>query len=562
MRTLGISCNHDAGVVVLENNNILYAANEERFSRKKFDFGFPKKALANALHFCGISEFNAIVMDGKSQTPNPYRQNLLFSSQDLISKIIEIDVFSRIFFGKLPAIKIGKVLLRMLTNRHKKYYSNCLKKYQIKGPIFYVDHHQSHAASTAFLFGKKRGLVVVIDAFGEGICASAWAFENNTLKKIKEVPGLHSIGCMYLYITNILGFKIGQEGKVTGLAARGNYEITAQKIFKYLNYDNEKKMFQNCGLGYGINGRDRLKKALLGYSPEDIAAGAQHVLEELALRFIRDMVLIYGDPKPALHLAGGVFANVSLNRRIADEIPNSGVWICPNMGDGGLSLGNALLGHHKKIKFTNLYLGYKISPSSKNIPEDLVKKLKKISTKNIVHFVAKELAKNKLVAVARGKMEYGPRALGNRSILASARFKKINKILNQKLKRTEFMPFAPIVREEDAKEYFKLTQAISSYQNMTTTCFVKNKARREVPAIVHVDGTARPQIINKKTNAFIHACLTEYKKQTGIGVLVNTSFNMHEEPIVANEKSALEAFLSSKLDVLILGNKAFGRQDI
>jgi carbamoyltransferase len=557
MLSLGISCNHDAGVTVLEGDEILYAANEERFTRKKFDFGFPTNALIEALEVCNNERFDAITLDGKKQTPHPTQMNLVFTNRTWMSRLAESQVIARPLFGTNAGVELSRVALRFLTNGHRKYYRNCLARMKISGRVYYAEHHEAHAASAAMLFPSDTGLAITVDAFGEGICAGIWDVRNGRPHKRSVIPGYHSVGMLYLYITNILGFKAGQEGKVTGLAAHGDGSRVVDLLLSRIAFNTERNTFVNLGLGYGLRSVDALKRDLVGFSREDIAAGAQAALEHLVLSYVRAAILANGSANPRLFLAGGVFANVSLNRRIAEELPVESVAIAPNMGDGGLSLGSALLNHDQYVKFTSLYLGTDLARTTARVPTELLNQIKEIETPSLETAIAELLVNGRIIAVARDRMEYGPRALGNRSILAPAVDKSVNDSLNERLRRSEFMPFAPIVRDIDADDYFDLTQPMWTYENMTITCFVKDRARRECPAVVHVDGTARPQVLTKQRNPFIYEVLERYKRLSGIGVLINTSFNMHEEPIVRDAETAIRSFLSGGLDGLVLSNRLF-----
>lgn len=557
MLSLGISCNHDSGVVVLHDEEIIFAANEERYTRKKFDFGFPENAILEAQSYCSRKRFDAITFDGKMQTPHPHRPNLVFSNKTWLSKFAEFDLLSRPLFGTQLGLSISRRLLFGLTLQHREYYRRRLRALGVTGRIRYAEHHRAHAASSSLLFPSDEGLAITIDAFGEGICSGVWKLEDGIPFQETVVPGYHSVGLMYLYITHLLGFKQGQEGKVTGLAAHGDGSRVCEILLDHLSFDENRGSFVNRSLGYGTVAVERLRRDLNGMSAEDIAAGAQAALETLTLNYIRAAVDRSGLVRPKLYVAGGVFANVSLNRRVAEELPIRSVAVAPNMGDGGLSLGAALLNHDRRVIFRTLYLGTDISPTIARIPAGLLNQSREVVVDDVENEVADLLSRRKIVAVARGRMEYGPRALGNRSILASTVDKEVNEILNERLRRTEFMPFAPIVRDVDAAEYFDLTQDLRAYENMTVTCRVKDVARVRCPAVVHVDGTARPQILTEQRNPFVYSLLGKYKKKTGIGVLINTSFNMHEEPIVHDAETAFRSFIAGQLDALVLGDKLF-----
>ena len=381
------------------------------------------------------------------------------------------------------------------------------------------------------------------------------------MREVHQISCYHSPAYYYAYVTQLLGFKpLRHEGKITGLAAFGKSEQT-KKIFETsIYYDKNKFSFVNKG-GYHLMAMTFLKKELNGFSKEDIASGIQEHTEKIVCEYISDMVEKICPNKPMnVFLAGGLFANVKVNQQILALKSVKDIYIFPNMGDGGLSMGAALaVGFEKnilkeKITLESVYVGRKFNDS------DILAELSKHDlnfrkSENISLVVAKLLSENNVVARFNEAMEYGPRALGNRSIIYSAKDKSVNTWLNQWLKRTEFMPFAPFVRDIDFKEYFEITnENITPFKFMTITCDVTEKCKTEAPAITHIDGTARPQIIFRETNPTYYDILTEYKKLTGVGVLVNTSFNMHEEPIINTPKEAIETFKLGGLDVLAIGN--------
>lgn len=555
--SLGVSCNHDAGVTVVHGDTIVFAANEERYTRKKFDFGFPLHALTEAIAFTNGAEFDCITFDGRMQTPHPSKPNLVFTDSTWMGGFAEKDVFARPLFGSNAGLVFSRLLLRGLTQPHRSAYRRRARNLGIHGPIRYAEHHQAHAASSSLLFGATDGIAITVDAFGEGVCAGVWEIRDGYPYKKHVVPGFHSVGMLYLYVTYLLGFKPGQEGKVTGLAAHGDGTEVCALLLSHLSYDPAKRRFKNIDLGYGRTAVARLERELQGFSKEDAAAGVQKALETLVLAYVDDAIAQSRLTEPSIYLAGGVFANVSLNRRIAEELPVKTVAIAPNMGDGGLSLGAALMHHDQRITFRTLYLGTDLNPTLAEVPIDLSNQIAAVEVDDLAAAVAQKLAQGEIVAVARDRMEFGPRALGNRSILAPATDKGVNDSLNKRLSRTEFMPFAPIVRDVDADRYFSLTQPQWVYENMTITCLVKDITRVECPAIVHVDGTARPQVLTRERNPFVYDILTEYQKLTGIGVVVNTSFNIHEEPIVRDAETAIRSFLTSRLDALVLGDRLY-----
>ena len=259
-----------------------------------------------------------------------------------------------------------------------------------------------------------------------------------------------------------------------------------------------------------------------------------------------------------LALAGGVFANVKLNQKIKDLKNIKDIFVFPNMGDGGLAVGCAQLCYYNKTKkipkkINNVYFGYSFS-DKETINTIKKNKLNFYKSKFIEKEIAEFLVKDKVVAHFNSSMEFGPRALGNRSILCSAKDPAINKTLNKKLGRTEFMPFAPIILDKFAKDYLNINNELGNYKYMTITCYCKPLMISKAPASVHVDKTARPQIVSQKENRRLYKILSEYYKLSGVPVLINTSFNMHEEPIVFTPEDAIRAFLDGNLDYLIINN--------
>ena len=323
-----------------------------------------------------------------------------------------------------------------------------------------------------------------------------------------------------------------------------------------ISYDKSKKCFKgNFEKGLYQSGFDNpnIKFLIKKFSPEDIAAASQKRIEDVIIEFIKDN--IKEDTKIAL--AGGVFSNVKINQKISELKNIKDIFIYPNMGDGGLAVGCAILSYNKHKKFLprnteSMYLGPKFS-NSLILKEIKKNRLKYIKIRYPEKFVAKKLLEGFVVACFQGRMEFGPRSLGNRSILVSAADKSVNEWLNTKLKRTEFMPFAPITLKRYANKMYKnlsKKKLASKFMTITTEC--TKEAIKISPAAVHIDNTARPQIITIKDNKKIYNILNEYYKISKIPNLINTSFNVHEEPIVCSPDDAVRAFKTSKLDYLYI----------
>ena len=399
--------------------------------------------------------------------------------------------------------------------------------------------------------------------------------QKNKIKPIHEISSFNSIGHFYSAITVSLGFKaVRHEGKITGLAAFGNPNKKLLKKYKKLIWFNSKKgsIYSSLftGTAYGpypwANFKvyiDKIKIVGSPYSREDVAATAQFHLERVVREFVSYWVKKTGIKE--VQLSGGVFANVKLNQKIANIKTIKSLIVHPGMSDCGISLGAALYVNAKKPKINqkNYYLG---PHKSKDIDEMILKyRIKAYKPKNISQIVATKLAEKKIVARYSSSSEYGPRALGNRSILFHAGDPKVNKFLNKKLSRTEFMPFAPVTIIDDIEKSYvipKNTDISESMKYMTITVNCTKYMKKYCPAVVHIDGTARPQIISNDQNSAYYKVLKNYKKITGIGTLINTSFNIHEEPIVETPKDAIRAFILSDLDFLILGDYFIDKKDL
>jgi len=301
-----------------------------------------------------------------------------------------------------------------------------------------------------------------------------------------------------------------------------------------------------------------LENEFAGFARENVAAFAQKCLEEVLLKLVQEQVQKHKIPNIAL--SGGTFGNVRLNQKIAELDGVQSIYVQPAMGDGGLGVGGAVWEYWNSQKTWNhsflpqVYLGPEFT--DKQVLEALKNTdLTYKKVKNIEHHIAKAMAEGKIVGRFKGRMEWGPRALGNRSIIASAKDAKINQELNDRLKRTEFMPFAPIILEEFASEYFKGYQSDQvAPRFMTVTYDVEESKHSQIPAVVHVDGTARPQVVLKKDNSSLQKILSKYLELTGIPVLINTSFNMHEEPIVCTPDDAIRAYQQGAIDILAIEN--------
>lgn len=566
---LGISDAHDAGVALIADGQIVAAINEERISRNKMASGFPEKSLQKIFEITGVrpTDIGGVGFAGQSSAGQDTPTNGDFSNdkgQYLLSQraaefVDRLAGGRKLISTNSAAAAYRKTLSIRVPSRieRARYHLNQLG---VNAPIQAFDHHDSHLASAFYSAGQADALIISNDGFGDGLCSKVAIgnLEKGGFDVISSNSFFNSLGLYYSYATLLCGFLKGHHaGKTTGLAAFGDPAKTIKIFQDMLKWDSSAGIYVNRN-GIFRNCIATLRERLSDESREDIAAGIQQHCEDILSAMVRHYIEL--TQRKHVVLVGGVHANVKVNQRIAEITGLESVFVFPNMGDGGLSLGGAYLAAAKQsvdfqpTAMQHAYLGPAYSE------RDLLTALGKTGLlyyrpEHYAGEVAKLLAEEKVVARFDGAMEFGPRALGNRSILYSAAKPEVNKWLNQKLNRTEFMPFAPVMRELDApaflENYNYKTARAAEY--MTITYNVTDRCKREAPATVHIDGTARPQIIRRDINPGYYDILTEYKRSTGLSVLVNTSFNMHEEPIVCSPQDAIKAFLDSNIDALALG---------
>jgi carbamoyltransferase len=558
---LGLSYSYDSGAALLVDGRIVAAVNEERMNREKMYAGFPKLAIAECLRIAGIRAADVSLVAVGGLMTFPYESgvtsaNPRYALSNWLSKV----GLMRLLIGWLPMAYALRAFfgnrINPVFNSHRGMTAG-LRGLGITAPVRYVDHHLCHNASAYYGSGFDRCHAVSIDAFGDCFSSRIYDCADGRMTLRRTMPAYHSPAHHYSYVTALLGFiPTRHEGKVTGLAAFGKPDATAAILARRVSYSTTRRAPVVTGL-YQRPEVEVLQTALAGHSKEDIAAGVQQMLEQVATRYIADNV-----PSPAttrLVLSGGVAANVRLNQKVRD-LGFQDVYIFPHMGDGGLAVGacyaaNAETRGPRNQPLTDAYLGTEYTDA------EIESALKASGfrwrrSEHVAAEVAAAVADGKIVARFTGRMEYGPRALCNRSILYRCDDPAVNTWLNTRLKRTEFMPFAPVMLREDAprllKGYAAERSIAASY--MTITYDVTELCKEQAPAIVHVDGTARPQIVDRDVNPSMFDILTEYKKRRGFSIMVNTSFNMHEEPIIRTPDEAVESVKQAELDVLAIGD--------
>ncbi|MFQ5913301.1 MAG: carbamoyltransferase [Nitrospinota bacterium] len=553
MIVLGISpLAHESTATLVADGRLLAAVSEERLTRRKNQGGFPYRSLELVFRMTGLrpQDVGCVAypfFDARREFAlqlKAFRDNLLFTlrgDDPIRHRLLHLLNYARITF-LLNGAKVADAQL-----------AAGLREYGLLERLRRVDHQQSHVASAVYTSGFDRCLGVSLDGYGGGASGSFYSWDGNDLREVCRIPFPHSVGAFYQRLTAALGFMPNRhEGKVLGLAAYGDPEQLYPRILRRFDLAHEDHFrFKSA------HNRWYERRLVRRYPREDLAAAYQRVLEDVVVRYVRHYLRRLGHSRVAL--AGGVAANVKLNQGIAklDEVEE--VYVHPAMSDMGNGTGAALLVAGAKdglrpFRLRDAFLGPKYADGEiERALGDSGLVYRRVSSPERV--AARLLAEGKVVARFEGRMEYGPRALGNRSILCRATDPSVNTWLNRRLGRTEFMPFAPATLAEHAERYYcGLHKGGHAAQFMTITFDCTEAMKRESPAAVHVDGTARPQVVHREVNPKFHEVLLAYHRLTGIPTLINTSFNMHEEPIVCTPEDAVRGFLDSGLDYLAIGS--------
>jgi carbamoyltransferase len=593
MRILGINCGHDSSIGIVEDGRTTYAVQEERLSRDKFHRGFPFLSINSAFEYTGLgpSDFYTVVIANLNS-----QEEMLGGDPVTFCRRVNRPVSLGIRIASVPLSAADNLFRTTLRRRMARRMTiDALARMGFNpAKIKFVHHHLAHAAGAFFGSGFKEALIFTIDGKGDHVSHQTYIARNNNFEKLHESRDFDSPGFFYTCITAYLGFKrLQHEGKITGLAAYGDFE-KVRHVPSPLGLAKDANSFLNLLIPDSHRANPylaylkmlRMQPALLlrlvaasgnimsrysqecfeayyrgkfnGVEPRHVASFAQRHLENEVLKVVEKQVRQY--KLPYICLSGGTFGNVRLNQKIAELDGVKSVYIQPGMGDGGLGVGAALWEYWGGQRQWNHAFMEKVYLGPDFSDDRIIEALKKYNLQyrkedNIEKVIAAELVRGRIIGRYTGRMEWGPRALGNRTILAAATEAGINQTLNKRLKRTEFMPFAPIIMEEFAPEYFKnYSKGALAARFMTITYDVIEDKRGRIPAVVHVDGTARPQTVSNYDNPSLYKALSEYNKLTGIPVLINTSFNMHEEPIVCTPEDAIRAYLEGAVDNLAMEN--------
>ena len=552
---------------IAPDGRILAAVAEERLSRTKYQAGFPARAIgwlerSGALRGTGPVPADAdggapCFVQGLDAGVRIVAANPLHPLPRVLGE--QMPTGARDFFAPVQTAHLlwhealfrsgllRKAVTRVSANRLEAIFGRSAEL---------IGHHAAHAASAYFTGPWTVATVVTCDNLGDGECASAWHGRDGRIDPLWSVGAWPSPGQFYGEVASLLGIDPMNAGKVTGLAARGDPQAAMELLRARLSIRPDRRGFQGPptrGRRAGASDVQRLK----GYSREDLAAGAQQCLEDTLIPFVQEAIRTTGSGH--LALAGGVFANVALNRKLSELPEVESVWVHPAMSDQGIGLGAALLalargqGGMLPQAMKHVYLGpsWTEAACASAIEEAGVDADRPA---DLGDQVAAMLEDGGAVARFDGAMEYGPRALGNRSILVRPDDRSVNEWLNQRLDRSEYMPFAPITLATRARSLYEgLEPARPCLPFMTIAVPVKEAAHAAHAGVVHVDGTARPQVLRKRDNPGMHAILEAFERRTGIPSLVNTSFNRHGEPIVCSPIEAIGTFRGARLDGLALG---------
>lgn len=596
MRILGISAfYHDSAAALIENGEVIAAAQEERFTRKKHDSSFPKNAVAFCLDAAGIDldDVDHIVF---------FEKPLLKFERLLETYLGNAPSGFASFRAAMPVWIKEKLFQKVQLAKALKAFSNSPKT--IEGKLLFSEHHQSHAASAFFPSPYDEAVVLTLDGVGEWATASVAIGRGNELDVVQELRFPHSLGLLYSAFTYYTGFKVNSgEYKVMGLAPYGEPRYAKTILDNVIDVKEDGSFWLDqsyFNYATGLTMTSRKFHDLFGAPPRDpetpitqremdLAASVQVVTEDVMLRMTRSLAATYEIDN--LCMAGGVALNCVANGHIARDGRFKNVWIQPAAGDAGGALGAALACYHlhlnmprSSVNASDRMKGSYLGPAYEQ--QEIVARLKsagarftELPSEDLLARTVESLVKGDAVGWFQGRMEYGPRALGGRSIIADPRNPEAQKTLNLKIKyRESFRPFAPSVIAEDVAEYFEyggespymlLVADVVSSRRRSLTEEQKalfgleklNLPRSDIPAVTHVDYSARIQTVHQETNPRYYELLKAFKERTGCSVLVNTSFNVRGEPIVNTPEDAFRCFMGCEMDTLVIGNCFLRKED-
>ncbi len=595
MRILGISAfYHDSAAALIEDGKIIAAAQEERFTRKKHDSDFPTCAVEYCLREASVSLGD---VDFVAFYDKPF-----LKFERLLETYLSFAPWGFTSFREAMPIWLKEKLFQkdLLRKTFQKYDPD----FDWKNKLLFAEHHQSHAASAFFPSPYEDALVLTMDGVGEWATTSVAHGSGNKLEMFRELHFPHSLGLLYSAFTYYTGFRVNSgEYKVMGLAPYGEpkykdlildnlIDVKEDGTFRldqsYFDYCTGLRM-TNDKFAELFGAPARNPESLLTNRDMDLAASIQAVTEEIVLKLTRSLAKETGAKN--LCLAGGVALNCVANGKVLRDGAFENIWVQPAAGDAGGALGAALCAYHLyqgQPRHLNgaadAMFGSYLGPdySDDEIDQRITAvggKLTRHDDAEVIDLTAQALADGKAIGWFQGRMEFGPRALGNRSILGDARSPEMQKTLNLKIKyRESFRPFAPSVRREDVADWFDMdtdspymlmvADVAKSHQKEMTEAEKAlfgidklNISRSDIPAVTHVDYSARIQTVDAERNPKYHALLTKFKDLTGCPVVANTSFNVRGEPIVCTPEDAFRCLMGTELDVLVVGNCVLKKED-
>jgi len=574
MITLGLNIFHgDAAACIFKNGKLITAVEEERFTRIKHAAGFPSNSIKHCLNTLNI---NLDEVDKITVNRNPKKRIFKKIIYAFKNRLKMINLKDRIYNYKK---------ITTLEDEFEKYFK--FDKRNLKKKIFNVDHHLSHAASSVYASGYSETSYLTIDGFGDFLSTTIGFFDGKNFNNLKEVEFPHSLGVFYSAITQYLGFKnYGDEYKVMGLSSYGKPKYL-DKMKKIISFD-EKRLFK-LNLDFFLHDKDGVEmswldgepkigtlysnKLIRTFGPErtkedqisqfhkDLASSAQKIYEEIFLKIIKQLSILSGSKN--LCISGGCAMNSVANGKIIKETNFKNIYMNSATGDSGGAIGSGLMIIKKTFKpdqesLDSPYLGT-------SYDNEYVRKILKDMNiayqyyddfHEIIKIIAKKITEKKIIGFFQDKMEFGPRALGNRSILADPRTVEIRDIINHKIKRREsFRPFAPAILTEQAHKWFDVKKEVPF---MSEVYKVLEDKKTLIPSVVHVDNTGRVQTVDKKYNYKFYNLIKQFDLLTGVPILLNTSFN-ENEPIVNDPKQAVDCFLRTEMDALVIQNFVISR---
>lgn len=590
MYVLGISAlYHDAAAALVQDGEIVAAAQEERFTRRKHDPSIPNHAIEYCLKEGNVEPDNlhaVVYYDNPFLTLGRFIQNLRYAGKDSRDVLkLSLD----------PLIRNKMWIHHML--------GDSLGRLGIENKLYVAEHHVSHAASAYFPSPYQKAAIVTVDGVGEYATTTIGYGEGNYIKILQEIDYPHSLGLLYSAFTYFCGFKVNSgDYKLMGLAPYGEpvyYNLIKENLIdikldgsyrlnlEYFDYQYGRTM-TNHKFAKLFGGEKRELESVITKREMDMAASVQKIIEEVIVLMVRHAKELVGEAVENLVLAGGVALNCVANGTLLREKIFKNIWVQPAAGDAGGAVGAAMFYYYqycnKERKADDVHDKQRGSYLGPAYADEVIEKFfddkkypyhKQKNEQEFYQEIARLLNAQKVIGLFEGRMEYGPRALGNRSIIADPRSPKMQSRLNLKIKyRESFRPFAPSVLEEKAEEYFEMTckspymlfcadvqkkrRKHFSVEKEIETCqenliSVVNEVRSDLPAITHVDYSARIQTVNEEDNPIYYKIIKAFQQLTGCGVIINTSFNVRGEPIVCTPEDAYLCFMRTEMDVLVIG---------